>query len=127
MWTRLWDTIHRVTSVEVKFKFIHGEGLRAVLVDGNKPQANTFGADLVNRNKPHLSGIYETEPKRILSNILRTCTFHINQCVSWPLVFALLTKLQEIRINGQSRPGRRNGTHSTMPLPQNPARTGRVH
>ncbi|KAJ7923825.1 hypothetical protein B0H13DRAFT_2316176 [Mycena leptocephala] len=79
MWTRLWDTIHRVTGVEVKFKFIHGEGLRAVLVDGNKPQANTFGADLVNRNKPHLSGIYETEPMRILSNILRTCTFHINQ------------------------------------------------
>ncbi|KAJ7912720.1 hypothetical protein B0H13DRAFT_1488514, partial [Mycena leptocephala] len=79
MWTALWDTIHRVTSVEVKFKYIHGEGLRAVLVDGNKPQANAFGADLVNRNKPHLSGIYETEPKRILSNILRTCTFHINQ------------------------------------------------
>ncbi|KAJ7850344.1 hypothetical protein B0H13DRAFT_1905751 [Mycena leptocephala] len=79
MWTGLWDTIHRVTGVEVKFKFIHGESLRAVLVDGNKPQANAFGADLVNRNKPHLSGIYETEPKRILSNILRTCTFHINQ------------------------------------------------
>ncbi|KAJ7891064.1 hypothetical protein B0H13DRAFT_2340715 [Mycena leptocephala] len=85
----IWDdkvdfrvTIARIYSkheVFVKFKFIHGEGLRAVLVDGNKPQVNVFGADLVNRNKPHLSGIYETEAKRMLSNILRTCTFHINQ------------------------------------------------
>ncbi|KAJ7272513.1 hypothetical protein C8J57DRAFT_1467896 [Mycena rebaudengoi] len=36
-----------ITKSEVKFKFIDGEGLRAILVDGNKPQANTLGACLI--------------------------------------------------------------------------------
>ncbi|KAJ6564996.1 hypothetical protein DFH09DRAFT_1363963 [Mycena vulgaris] len=79
MWPALWDTIHRVTGVEVKFKFIHGGGLRTVLVDGNKPQANTFGADLIARNKPHLSAVHVTDPQAILPFILRTCVFHVNR------------------------------------------------
>ncbi|KAJ6513998.1 hypothetical protein DFH09DRAFT_1374151 [Mycena vulgaris] len=79
MWPALWDTIHRVTGVEVKFKFIHGEGLRTVLVDGTKPQANAFGADLIARNKPHLSGVHVTDPQAILPFILRTCVFHVNR------------------------------------------------
>ncbi|KAJ7196031.1 hypothetical protein GGX14DRAFT_327140, partial [Mycena pura] len=79
MWPALFNTIERVTGVEVKFKFIHGEGLRTVLVDGNKAQANALGADLVARNKPHLSGIYERNPKKILKYCLRTCTIHIQR------------------------------------------------
>ncbi|KAK7019126.1 hypothetical protein R3P38DRAFT_2715272 [Favolaschia claudopus] len=79
MWPALWDTIARVTGVEVKFKFIHGEGLRAVLLDGNKPQAQALGLDLVLRNKPHLSGVYERDPQKILKYILRTCVFHIQR------------------------------------------------
>ncbi|KAJ7510558.1 hypothetical protein B0H11DRAFT_2401870, partial [Mycena galericulata] len=79
MWTALWDTIHRVTGVQVKFKFMHGEGLRTILVDGNKPQANALGADLVARNQPEISGISETDPKKILLFILRTCIFHVDR------------------------------------------------
>lgn len=79
MWTVLWDTIRRVTGVEVKFKCTHGEGLRAILVDGNKPQANSLGADLLARNKPELSGIHETDPKAMLAYVLRTCVFHVDR------------------------------------------------
>ncbi|KAJ7775009.1 hypothetical protein B0H16DRAFT_1265082, partial [Mycena metata] len=79
MWPALWDTIERVTGVQVKFKFIHGEGLQAVLVDGNKLQVNTFGADLVKRNNPYLSGIHETEPTKIVGFTLRTCRLHVDR------------------------------------------------
>ncbi|KAJ7719347.1 hypothetical protein DFH07DRAFT_761173, partial [Mycena maculata] len=79
MWTVLWDTIHRVTGVEVKFKFLHGEGLRTILVDGNKPQGNSLGADLVARNNPEISGITETDPKKMVTHILKTCTFHLDR------------------------------------------------
>ncbi|KAJ6464091.1 hypothetical protein C8R45DRAFT_840549, partial [Mycena sanguinolenta] len=79
MWSALFATIERVTGTELKFKFIHGEGLRTVLVDGNKQQANALGVELVARNKPHLSGIHEFEPKKILMYCLRTCTIHIQR------------------------------------------------
>ncbi|KAJ7149385.1 hypothetical protein C8R43DRAFT_1192463 [Mycena crocata] len=80
MWPGLFDTIGRITeSGEVKFKFIDGEGLQAILLDGNKPQANALGVYLVGRNRPHLSGIHEKDPKLILLKILRTCIFHINR------------------------------------------------
>ncbi|KAJ7491316.1 hypothetical protein B0H11DRAFT_1911939 [Mycena galericulata] len=46
MWPGLWETIAHITKTEVKFKFIDGEGLQAILVDGNKPQANALGAYL---------------------------------------------------------------------------------
>ncbi|KAJ7288735.1 hypothetical protein C8J57DRAFT_1642908 [Mycena rebaudengoi] len=75
----LFETIAHITKSEVKFKFIDGEGLRAILVDGNKPQANALGAYLVTRNRPDTSGICETDPKLILFNILRTCIFHLER------------------------------------------------
>ncbi|KAF8173596.1 hypothetical protein K438DRAFT_1610611 [Mycena galopus ATCC 62051] len=79
MWPGLFETIADITKTEVKFKFIDGEGLHVILVDGNKPQANSLGAYLVTRNRPHLSGVYERDPKLILSNILRTCIFHLER------------------------------------------------
>jgi hypothetical protein len=80
MWPGLFETIAHITKSEVKFKFIDGEGLRAILVDGNKPQANALGA-LVTRNRPDTSGICETDPKLIIFNILRTCIFHLERFV----------------------------------------------
>ncbi|KAJ7238160.1 hypothetical protein C8J57DRAFT_1246579 [Mycena rebaudengoi] len=59
-----------ITKSEVKFKFIDGEGLRAILVDGNKPQENALGAYLVTRNRLDTSGVHEMDPKLILLNIL---------------------------------------------------------
>ncbi|KAJ7142783.1 hypothetical protein C8R44DRAFT_726114 [Mycena epipterygia] len=79
MWPGLFDTIAHITESEVKINFIDGEGLKAILVDGNKPQANALGAWLVNRNKPHLSGVHERNPKLILPKVLRTCIFHVNR------------------------------------------------
>ncbi|KAJ7236635.1 hypothetical protein C8J57DRAFT_1247623 [Mycena rebaudengoi] len=79
MWPGLFETIGHITKLEVKFKFIDGEGLCAILVDGNKPQANALGAYLVTRNRPDTSGIRETDPKLILFNILRTCIFHFER------------------------------------------------
>ncbi|KAJ7131025.1 hypothetical protein C8R44DRAFT_904076 [Mycena epipterygia] len=81
MWPGLFDTIAHITESEVKINFIDGEGLKAILVDGNKPQANALGAWLVNRNKPHLSGVHERDPKLILPKVLRTCIFHVNRSV----------------------------------------------
>lgn len=81
MWPGLFETIADITKTEVKFKFIDGEGLHAILVDGNKPQANSLGAYLVTRNRPHFSGVYERDPKLILLNILRTCIFHLERSV----------------------------------------------
>jgi hypothetical protein len=81
MFTALWDTTGRVTGKPVKFKFIHGAGLRAILVDGCKPQIDGCGDDLVMRNNPELSGIYEKDPQVIVQYIVRTCTVHLNRCV----------------------------------------------
>jgi hypothetical protein len=79
MWAGLWDTIARVTGKPVKFKFIHGTGLRAILVDGNKPQIDACGDDLVHRNDPKISGITETNPQIIVQYIIRTCTVHLDR------------------------------------------------
>ncbi|KAJ7034513.1 hypothetical protein C8F04DRAFT_1183059 [Mycena alexandri] len=79
MWPGLFETIARITDAEVKFKFIDGEGLTAILVDGSKPQANALGEYLVSRNGPHLSEIHEKNPKLILPNCLRTCVTHVNR------------------------------------------------
>ncbi|KAJ6492327.1 hypothetical protein C8R45DRAFT_1073581 [Mycena sanguinolenta] len=79
------ETVANITETEVKFKFIDAEGLRAILVDGSKPQANALGAYLVTRNRPHLSGVYERDPKLILPHILRTCVFYLESHCSRPL------------------------------------------
>ncbi|KAJ7138641.1 hypothetical protein C8R46DRAFT_1321667, partial [Mycena filopes] len=79
MWPGLFDTIGRITESEVKFKFIDGEGLKAILVDGSKPQGNALGDYLVSRNRPHLSGIHEKNPKLILFHNIRTCITHLNR------------------------------------------------
>ncbi|KAJ7660526.1 hypothetical protein B0H17DRAFT_1144960 [Mycena rosella] len=79
MWPGLFETIAHVTKCEVKIKFIDGEGLQAIILDGNKPQANALGAYLVGRNRPHLSGIHERNPKLILPNCVRTCIFHVHR------------------------------------------------
>ncbi|KAJ7205363.1 hypothetical protein C8J57DRAFT_1258823 [Mycena rebaudengoi] len=68
-----------ITKSEVKFKFINGEGLGAILVEGNKPQAKMLGTYLVTQNHLDTSGIHETDPKLILLNILQTCIFHLER------------------------------------------------
>jgi hypothetical protein len=52
MWAALWDTVERITGKRVKFKPFDGTGICAILVDGNKPQIDGCGDDLIWRNNP---------------------------------------------------------------------------
>lgn len=79
MWTRLWDTIERVTGKPVKFKFLHGTGLKAILVDGCKPQVDACSNDLVQRNKPEITGIHTNDPQEIVQSIIKTCDLHLER------------------------------------------------
>lgn len=81
MWTGLWDTFEQVTGKKVLFKFIDGSGLRALVVDGCKPQVEACGDDLVQRNDPLISGIHTTDPQEIVQYIVRTCSVHLDRYV----------------------------------------------
>lgn len=79
MWSALWDTIEDVTGKPVKFKFLHGEGIKAICVDGNKPQIQGCGDDLIRRNDPSISGVYDRDPQMIVTRIVRTCFVHLDR------------------------------------------------
>ncbi|TFY62625.1 hypothetical protein EVJ58_g3736, partial [Rhodofomes roseus] len=79
MWTGLWNTIERITGKPVKFKFLHGEGLRAIVVDGSKPQAIGCGLDLISRNDSEKTGIQVDDPKIIIQYVLKTCSVHLDR------------------------------------------------
>jgi hypothetical protein len=79
MWTGLWDTIERVTGNHVKFKFMDGTGLKAILVDGCKPQVDACGNDLVKQNRSEITGINTYDPQEIVQHIVRTCTIHLDR------------------------------------------------
>ncbi|KAF7311222.1 hypothetical protein MKEN_01023800 [Mycena kentingensis (nom. inval.)] len=79
LWSGTFATFGRVTGREVKIKCVDGEGLLGIAMDGNKPQANALGKYLVGRNKPHLSGVFENDPQRMLAYVLRTCEFHLHR------------------------------------------------
>jgi hypothetical protein len=82
MWKALWDTVERVTKEKVKFKFLDGTGLKAILVDGNKPQVDACRDDLLERNtNPAASGIYDTDPQIIVQRIVRTCLIHLDRSI----------------------------------------------
>lgn len=79
MWAGLWDTIERITGKRVKFKFMDGTGLKAILVDGCKPQVDACGDDLVKRNRPEITNITTYNPQEIVQNIVRTCIVHLDR------------------------------------------------
>ncbi|KAJ7049788.1 hypothetical protein C8F01DRAFT_1264828 [Mycena amicta] len=79
VWSSVFECLERVTGAKPKIKCVDGAGLLSIALDGNKPQANALGEYLVSRNQPHLSGVFETDPKLMLTYVLRTCTFHLNR------------------------------------------------
>lgn len=81
MWTALWNTIEQVTGKPVQFQFMHGRGIRAILVDGCKAQVDACGDDLVKRNKPEVSLINETDPQVIVQYVLKTCIIHLDRYI----------------------------------------------
>lgn len=84
MWKALWDTIAQVTGRQVEFKFIHGRGICAILVDGDKAQAQGCGEDLITRNNSELSRIATNNPQEIIQYILRTCMVHLDRYAITP-------------------------------------------
>ncbi|PPQ70451.1 hypothetical protein CVT24_013272 [Panaeolus cyanescens] len=81
MWTGFWSTVEQVTGKPVKMKFIDGSGLRAIVVDGCKPQVDACGdalLKLISTERKH-SLIQETNPQIIVQYILRTCTIHLER------------------------------------------------
>ena len=78
MWGGLWDTIERVTGNHVKFKFMDGTGLKAILVDGCKPQVDACGDDLLKCNQSDVTGISTYDPQEIVQNIVQTCVIYLN-------------------------------------------------
>lgn len=81
MWEALWRAVENATGKPVKFKFLHGTGLRAIVVDGCKPQVDACGDVLVRLNDPKVSGIHEQDPQQIVWYVVRTCTVHLQWCV----------------------------------------------
>ncbi|KAJ7059971.1 hypothetical protein C8F01DRAFT_1370227 [Mycena amicta] len=79
IWHGFFEAVKDATKRELKIKFLDGEGLRAILLDGSKPQANALGKYLVSRNRPEVTGIHEADPKLMLLHVLRTCMVHLNR------------------------------------------------
>ncbi|KAK7682460.1 hypothetical protein QCA50_014260 [Cerrena zonata] len=75
----LWNQIEHLTGRMVKFKFIHGSGLRVIVMDGCKPQVEGLGSDLVKRNNSEASGISESDPQKIVEYIARLCFAHVGR------------------------------------------------
>jgi hypothetical protein len=80
MWTALWDTVEAVTGRRVLFKFLHGRGLRAIILDGCEAQIEGCGINLIRRNSLLSGGgVTETDPKLIVLWIIRTCEVHLDR------------------------------------------------
>jgi hypothetical protein len=80
----IWDIIANITGKPVKFKRIDGEGLVAILVDGNKPQINGFADDLHNR----LNALSDSHPARqdidldhLAEYFIQICNIHVKRYV----------------------------------------------
>ncbi|PPR05947.1 hypothetical protein CVT24_004653 [Panaeolus cyanescens] len=80
MWTTFWRTVERVTKQPLKMKFIDGCGLRAILVDGCKPQVDACGDALVRLVAERPTAlIKEADPQVIVQHIVRTCVIHLER------------------------------------------------
>jgi hypothetical protein len=82
MWSSLFNTIEKVTNKKLQFHFMHGKGLRTIVLDGSKPQASQLGEVLAARNDPLVTACHETDPQRILFYILRLCHVHFDRYVT---------------------------------------------
>ncbi|KAL1740943.1 hypothetical protein HDZ31DRAFT_10854, partial [Schizophyllum fasciatum] len=84
MWKYLWDTVERLTGEPMKFHFLDGTGIKAIIVDGCKRQAEGLGDDLAERslksNNPDFGG-KKHDPLEIVQYILKTCITHFERKV----------------------------------------------
>ncbi|KAF7800308.1 hypothetical protein EIP86_011557 [Pleurotus ostreatoroseus] len=79
LWSGLWDLVENVTGRKIQFKFMHGSGIRAIVVDGNKAQVQGCGDSLAARNNPGVSGVAEHDPEKLVQYIIKLCKVHIDR------------------------------------------------
>ncbi|KAH6897587.1 hypothetical protein BKA70DRAFT_1563041 [Coprinopsis sp. MPI-PUGE-AT-0042] len=80
MWQELWDLIEVVTKRPVLFKFMDGEGIRAIIVDGCKAQVQGCGDDLVDRARKRGHTLFmQMAPDEIVQYVVRTCLAHLDR------------------------------------------------
>ncbi|KAJ3498258.1 hypothetical protein NMY22_g19617 [Coprinellus aureogranulatus] len=80
MWGELWNTIESITERPVRFKFMDGSGLKAILVDGCKAQVSGLGSELIERAAKRGQVTLATlAPDEIVQKILRTCIVHLER------------------------------------------------
>ncbi|KAI0309098.1 hypothetical protein OF83DRAFT_1273383 [Amylostereum chailletii] len=83
MWSAFFDGVKTATGRAPKFKFMHGEGLRVILVDGCKAQIDACGDTLVNINNAlDTPLVVERDPQVIVQYILKTCSVHLDRGLS---------------------------------------------
>ncbi|KAJ2919368.1 hypothetical protein MD484_g1015, partial [Candolleomyces efflorescens] len=89
MFKKLWETIATVTGKPVRFKFLDGSGLKAIILDGDKNQVAGCGDELVSQaqaahRQGHRSAAPVAElndPLTIVQHIVKTCDIHLNRIV----------------------------------------------
>lgn len=83
MWQGLFQVVADVTGKHIALKPFspNHAGIRAILLDGCKPQADALGDFLVQYNNPDLSGVCEKDPRKIVEYILKLCSVHFDRCV----------------------------------------------
>ena len=76
-----WDTIKRITSKHVQFKFLDGVGQTVILVDGCKPQATACGDALLKQiiKCGDSTSFKEMDPLLIIQYVLHTCDIHLER------------------------------------------------
>ncbi|KAJ7503262.1 hypothetical protein B0H11DRAFT_2222543 [Mycena galericulata] len=82
LFTELFDTIRRVTGQPLKLApFYPDPKCRAVIMDGEVPQALGFGQFLATYNDPEISSIYTRNPVKLVTYSLKTCNPHFERHV----------------------------------------------
>ncbi|EIM79030.1 uncharacterized protein STEHIDRAFT_116833, partial [Stereum hirsutum FP-91666 SS1] len=80
MWLSLWDAIEQATLQPVRFKFMHGSGLLAIVVDGDRAQVDGCGDALLVRNAScPTSSITVRDPQMIVQWVVKTCSVHLDR------------------------------------------------
>lgn len=85
LFIELFDTVKQVTGECLKLApFYPNANCRAVIMDGEVPQAQGFAVFLAQYNNPEISGIWTQDRDKLLSRNLKTCTIHFEQYSVFP-------------------------------------------
>ncbi|KAJ6587236.1 hypothetical protein B0H10DRAFT_1831941 [Mycena sp. CBHHK59/15] len=77
LFTEFFDAVSHVTGERFKLApFYPDATCRAVILDGEVPQAQGFGDFLTTYNNPEISQIQTSNPLELLPNSLKTCCLH---------------------------------------------------